>query len=408
VRRVLWAVLGLVLVPPLLLALVLACVFLYGWSRDEAAGFDEALAERVSLSEPAPLVPGPGLPADLDLGPANNNLDAVDFAGRTFLAVRTARFHWASDDARLHVLSSADRRRWRHEATFDLERRDLREPRFLVLGDRLLFYFFEAADAATGFAPISIRASERRPDGSWTDSRPIFEPGHVVWRAKVRRGQAWMSVYDGRALYESLGKAGGTRLLRSEDGLHWTSVSGEESPIDAPGTSECAFELDAEGNLVALVRVEARGSLVCTAPAERLERWDCEPTPYRHDSPVLFWHEGPRGPELYAIARRSLGGPLDRGQRWLPDTAELLWYQLRYWWTRKRTTLYRVLPAERRTVPVVDLPSAGDTAFAAVLEDAPGRYWVANYSSDPDGPDWPWMAGQMGATGVYALELTIR
>ncbi len=383
--------------------LLVASLLVYGVTRNAPAEFDGDLAARIKLTPPVPLVPGPGLPPDLHLGPSNNNLDVVQFNGRFFLAFRTARFHFASDDARMVILSSADRQRWTHEATFDLERRDEREPRFLVLNGRLLFYFFEAEDNPRGFAPISIRAAERASDGTWSASRPIFEFGHVVWRAKVRGGRAYMSAYRGRRLYDDLGTAGATRLLTSEDGFEWKSISGEESPVPFPGASECDFEFDAAGNLVALVRVEARGALVCTAPAGRLEKWDCTPTPYRHDSPLLFRH----GHDFYAIARRSLGGPLDTGQRWLPERLETLWYQLRYWVTRKRTALYRVLPEERRTVPVLDLPSRGDTAFAGMVPLGDGRYWVVNYSSDLDGPDWPWVGGQFTGSRIYAMELTL-
>lgn len=384
------------------IALVGGCV-LYGVTRDEPYVFDEALAARVTLSPPTALVPGPGLPPDLALGASNNNLDVIEAGGRTFLGFRTAPHHFASDDARLVILSSPDRKGWTKEAEFDLDRRDLREPRFLAIGDRLLFYFFEAEDRATGFAPVAMRVSERAPDGSWSESRAVFEPGFVPWRAKVRSGRVWLCGYDGRGLYDALGEKGATRLLVSDDGLTWTSISGDRSPTGAPGSSECDFDFDDAGNLVAIVRVEARGALVCTAPAARLERWDCAPTPHRHDSPLLF-RDGDR---FFAIARRNLGGALDRGESVLPERVATLLEQLRYWVTRKRTTLYEILPAERRTVPVLDFPSKGDTAFAGIVPLGDGRYWVANYSSDLEGPDWPWLGGQLTGSRIYGFELAL-
>ncbi len=398
-RRLATLVAAIVLAP----AVFVAAVFVYAVTREVPVSFDPSLAGQVHLSAPTALAPGPGLPPDLKLGPSNNNLDVIRFAGRYFLAWRTARFHFASDDARMVIVSSTDRERWTHEASFDLDRRDLREPRFLDLNGRLFFYFFEAEDNPRGFTPLSMRAAERRGDGTWTESRPIFEPGHVVWRAKVRNGRAYMCSYRGDRLYDDLGVAGKPRLLTSTDGYNWESISGDTSPVPYPGASECDFEFDDQGNLVALVRVEARGALVCTAPATRLQRWDCTPTPYRHDSPLLFRH----GNTFYAIARRNLAGPLDTGQRWLPDTAELLWYQLRYWFSRKRTTLYRVIPEEQRTVPVLDFPSRGDTAFAAAAPLDDGSYWVANYSSDLDGPDYPWVLGQLTGSRIYGFELKL-
>jgi len=387
----------------LLVPASLAMVFVYAVTRDVAVPFDAEWARQVRLSPPTELVPGSRLPPSLRVDESNNNLDVIHFAGRYFLAWRSAPHHFATDAARLLIVSSPDREEWVHEATFDLDRRDLREPRFLELDGRLLFYFFEAEDDPRGFTPISMRAAERRGDGTWTPSRPIFEPGHVVWRAKVRNGVAYMCAYRGDGLYSNLGVAGKPRLLVSEDGYQWRSLSGEASPVDHPGASECDFEFDAAGNLVALVRVEARGALLCTAPAQRLDRWDCELTPYRHDSPLLFRH----GDVFYAIARRNLAGPLDTGQSWLWDPIELLWYQLRYWFSRKRTTLYRIVPDEHRSVPVIDFPSRGDTAFAGIVPLEGGRFWVANYSSAINGPDYPWVAGQLTGSRIYSFEIDL-
>lgn len=396
---------ALLLVAAVLSPLVFgALLFGHGWLRDVPDPRFASGAVPFEISAMSPLVPGPGLPADLAVDDANNNLDIARYGDRFFLGFRTAPHHWATDSARIHIVSSADRESWTHEATFDLDGRDLREPRFLVLGDRLLFYFFEAEDSASGFAPLSIRASERGSDGTWSESRAIFEPGYVVWRAKVRAGRAWMSVYRGSELYEESGGVQRTRLLTSEDGLNWTSVSGEASPISVGGTSECAFEIDDQGNLVAVVRIEARGSIVCTAPAERLERWDCTESAYRHDSPILFREGG----QVYALARRSLGGPMERGPGWWPDRVRFLWAQLRYWFTRKRTTLYEVDAEQRRMVPLIDLPSRGDTAFAGVVRLDDGSWWGANYTSPLDGIDPPWVVGQSRPTHIVSFDLKPR
>lgn len=408
VRWVRWIVLGvalLVLVPVGLVGGIVA----WGWTANEPHAFDLERAGGLRLGSPIQVVPGPGMPAGLDLGAANNNLDWTRHAGRVYLAFRTAPRHWASDEARMVVLSTPEHgafepdARWDHEALFDLADRDLREPRFLAIGDRLLFYFFEADSQPGIFAPNSIRVSEREGLGQWSESRPIFEPGHVVWRTKWRHGVAWMSVYDGRELYERRGRARSVRLLRSTNGIDWESVSGAESPVPQPGGGECAFEFDEEGNLVALVRVEPRGALVCTAPKDRLERWDCEPTPLRHDSPLLVRHED----RFFAIARRSFGGPVERMPAWLPEDTRLVLDQLRFWWTRLRTTVYEVVPESRRIVPLQDLPSRGDTAFASAIDLGNGRFAVANYSSPLEEPDWPWAVGQNVETRIYSLMLDL-
>ena len=84
-----------------------------------------------------------------------------------------------------------------------------------------------------------------------------------------------------------------------------------------------------------------------------------------------------------------------------------LWEQLRYWTTRKRTTLYEILPAERRTVPILDFRLGETQAFAGAVPLGDQRYWIANYSSDLDGPDWPWVGGQLTGSRIYTFELTL-
>ncbi len=384
-------------------------IVLVGWTADEPHGWDLERARGIGVGSPHATVPGPGLPAGLALGAANNNLDWIRHGERVYLAFRTAPRHWASDEARLIVLSAPlgseqqAQAQWSREVVFDLQDRDLREPRFLTVGERLLFYFFEADSQPGIFSPNSIRVSEMQARGQWSDSRPIFAPGHVVWRTKWRRGAAWMSVYDGRELYEQRGRARSVRLLRSTNGIDWSSVSGEESPVPQAGGGECAFEFDEQGNLVALVRVEPRGALVCTAPADRLQTWDCNPTPFRHDSPLLVRH----GDRFFAIARRSLGGTVERMPSWLPNDTRLILDQLRFWWTRLRTTVYEVLPEERRIVPLLDLPSRGDTAFASAIDLGDGRFAIANYSSPIEGRDWPWAVGQNVETRIYSLTLEL-
>jgi hypothetical protein len=248
-----------------------------------------------------------------------------------------------------------------------------------------------------------IRMTRRTPEG-WRPSVRIFEEGHLVWRVLEHEGRAWMSVYHGAGLYEDLGRGGSVRLIVSDDGRNFTSISGAESPIDFPGASECAFAFDGRGGLVALVRVESYGALVCTAPAGRLERWDCTPTRERHDSPLLLRE----GDAYWAVARRSLGGAFAPEAGGRPGGVRLWWSMLRYSATRKRTTLYRILPEERRSVPVLDLPSRGDTAFASSVPLGPGRHWLVNYTSPLDGPDLPWIAGQLAGSVVVGLELELR
>jgi hypothetical protein len=54
----------------------------------------------------------------------------------------------------------------------------------------------------------------------------------------------------------------------------------------------------------------------------------------------------------------------------------------------------------------LDLPSRGDTCFPSKLDvAAPDRVVIYDYSSDIEGPELPWSAGQRRETYVYRHEL---
>lgn len=377
-------------------ALLVCLPVLWFAIQREPVAFDVATAARITCSAPNALVPGPGLPQGLDILAANNNLDLARFAGRFFLAFRTSRTHFASAHDRIEVLSSTDRRKWQYEATFAVADSGLREPRFLVFQDKLFLYFFSSGTHPLKFEPKHIHASERLSDAAWADEKRVFGPGYVPWRVRARDGRAYMSVYNGEGLYTTEDRAGDLRLLVSDDGYAWAPIS-DKPQVDAVGAEEGEFDFDDEGNLVATVRLETGGSLVCTAPKDDLTTWQTQFGPDKYDSAFMFRHGG----QFYVVARRNVAGSFDRGADFLPPRLRRAYYLVRYSLTRKRTCLYRVDVAEKRLVPVLDFPSKGDTAFAGIVPLDEHSYYMANYSSPIKGPDWPWLFGQILPTRIY-------
>lgn len=369
--------------------------------QGEAPGFDKAAAQGIAYTPLKQIVPGPGLPADLEVMRSNNNLDVVRYGARWYLAFRTAPTHFASTKTRLVVLSSEDRSRWRKETEFQLMQSDLREPRFLVYKGKLFLYFFRGGSNPLEFAPQSIYATERTGDGTWTKPRAIFKPGYVVWRAKAHGGTAYMSVYYGAGIYTTKARAGEVRLLTSTDGYAWTPISDQPQVTEA-GAEEAEFAFDDAGNLVATVRLEVQGALVCTASKDDLATWDRKFTPYKYDSALMFRH----GEEFYVIARRNVAGAFNRRTVFLPMPLQRAWYLLRYSLTRKRTALYKVDVAAKRLTPLFDFPSKGDTAYAGIVPLDRHSYYVVNYSSPLGGPDWPWLGGQIAGSNLYECVLT--
>ncbi|MCC7076089.1 MAG: hypothetical protein IT198_03100 [Acidimicrobiia bacterium] len=364
----------------------------------------------IRVSEPRKVIPGPGLPDDVKVMRANNNLDLVEHAGRLHLAFRTAIFHFASPRTRMYVLASDDGgHTWTRELTVD-RGRDVREPRLLSWNGRLFFYFFEAGTNPFTFQPGRVFASERADGGSWSDPVAISDAGCVAWRTKTIDGVPYMTRYrGGEHIYRVGGGRIGIELLTTEDGFDWQPVDPETPVVYTGGGSETDFEFAPDGRLIAVSRNELGdatgwGSLVCEAPADAISTWRCVNDPRKFDSLLMFR----QGDDVYMLARRQVasGGRYDLGRRRLPGPIQHLLYEAAYWVTPKRSALWHVDTDALRVEWVLDLPSRGDTAFPAVVRRSPTELVVYDYSSPLTGPDVPWLMGQLGPTHIYETVLT--
>ncbi len=355
------------------------------------------------------VVPSEGLPAALERGLAHNNLDAVRHAdGRVYLAWRSAADHFAHPDTEVHVASSEDERIWRHEATFTMGR-DLREPRLLSFAGRLTLFVSRLSGAPYSWGPEGVSRAEKGASG-WGELEPFLEAGTIAWRTRVEQGRAFMTAYaDAREVYRFDTRPMRVMLLASDDGRRWEPVS---RAVYQGGGSEADFAAAPDGRLYAVIRNEAGdghgfGSLVCHAAAGAWGAWQCRADARKFDSPRMFWHDG----EAYLIARRNLTETGAYGVAGGAGMFASVRNQLAYIREAKRCALWRYVQGEDRVAFVMDLPSRGDTCFAAVVPTGdPRELAVYDYSSALDGPDWPWAAGQRRPTVIYRhlLRFTLR
>ena len=342
------------------LAAALVAAASLGAARAGAAG--------VRVGPPLWVVPE-RVPAEVARQASNNNVAVALFRGRLYMAYRSGPHHFASKEAALHVLSSADEgASWRHERTLRLGR-DVREPSLVPWKGRLLLYYVVLGASATAYEPGAVWKTELGEGGVWSEPREGARPGDVVWEVKARRGRLWRSVWSG-ARY-------GLRVPRVE----------------------LRFESSEDGDATGF------GSHLVSAPAGEPGAWafPAASSPLRYDSPRLF----EQGGELYLLARRDPTGPYERGWTRLPMPLRRLAYMIRYWLTPKRTALYRLDRAKREVVHLADLPSAGDTAFPAVVRLGPRTWLAANYTSPLDAPGASWLRGQTSrrGTGIYLVRL---
>ena len=374
------------------------------------AGSEPCTDFAVILGAPFQVVPGAGLPAEVVLRQANNNLDVVRHEGRVYLAFRTAPTHFASPDTAIYVVSSIDQQTWDFEARFT-KATDLREPRLLSFDDRLFLYFAVLGSDPTKFEPQGMMLSEYQGPGSWSTPEWFYLEGFIPWRARVEDGIPYLVAYvGGEGIYEPGGKPLEVHWLATKDGRAFTPVIPGKPAVLVGGTSETDFAFLDDGSLIAVGRNEAGdargfGSRICRATAEDLGNWSCLADPKKYDSPLLFRQGG----AVYLVARRNVTetGDYDLGLDELPLSEQWVRYEADYSSRPKRCALWKVDPETRRIEFVLDLPSRGDTCFPALLREGQGTVEIYNYSSALDGGDVSWFEGQLNPTMILRTTLTL-
>jgi hypothetical protein len=361
---------------------------------------------RPELVETAQVIPGPGLPDAAVAQESNNNLDVIRHSdGRLYLAWRTGPDHFASAQTRLHVVSKEEGQDWRFEATFARET-DLREPRWLSLGDELFLYLAELGSDSAGFVPKGMLYSRRDAQGKWGELTSFYREGFIPWRAKIERGTAYLVAYEGgENIYRFNGLPLSIELLTTTDGVTFEPAGSDSPVVLTGGGSETDFVLTDDGDLLAVVRNEAGdetgwGSKICRASRGNISAWTCVHDPKKYDSPAMFWYDG----EAYLVARRNVtpDGRYDLGHRDERAGVQSVRYQLDYINHRKRCALWRYVQDEDRIAFMMDLPSRGDTCFPAVVpHTSVGDFAIYNYSSPIDGEDFVWRDGQRNPTFIY-------
>jgi hypothetical protein len=412
---------------PVISALFFACVLSCSWGArdkddDSAAVFeddtesvddtapaaDDTIAEPPHVSHPLPVVPSNGLPPEVVLLPANNNLDVTWYDDRAYLAFRTAPSHFASAEARIYVVSSDDQETWDFEAVFQ-ENRDMREPRLLAWDGRLFLYFAVLGANPLDFEPGGMMVTEYNGPGDWAAPELFYGEGFIPWRTKVIDGVPYMLTYiGGENLYDFTGEPVKVHWLTSGDGHSWIPVVPEQPVVLEGGCSETDFVFQDDGTLIAVCRNEAGdetgwGSKICRAEADDLGSWQCNADPKKYDSPLLFRHED----GIYLIGRRNVtpSGNFDLGLNGLSQEMRAILYSAYYWFFPKRCSLWRIDPEALTASFVQDFPSRGDTCFPGLLDYGDGSYEVYNYTSPLDGPDVYWLQGQLGFTMIYRTTL---
>ncbi len=360
------------------------------------------------------VVPSDGLPEEVVVQDANNNLDVIDVDGEIVMAWRTAPSHFASAETVLYVVSSYNEEEWHYETEIHLGT-DLREPRFAWFEDarELYLYFAVLGTSPTAFEPQGTMYVVRDHEGRWSEPAWLRKDDFIPWRISHEKRQPQLMGYTGGG--EIYAPEDGLpeleiEWLTSSDGLSWEPIVEDLPVVHTGGASEADFTYQDGGDLLVIARNEAGdsfgfGSLICTAEKDNLAAWTCAHDLKKYDSPLLFDRAG----RYWLIARRNMTetGAYDLEMNDLSHEDQALQYEAAYWGEPKRCSLWQVFPEDLVVLHTLDFPSKGDTCFPSAIDRGDGHYTVYNYSSDVDGDDLPWNQGQVQPTFIYKQELYV-
>jgi hypothetical protein len=377
-------------------------------SKENTVDSKESSVE-VSFSDLAVVVPSDGLPSYVKVLTSNNNLDVIVFQGRVFLAFRTAPSHFASDKTKLYIVSSEDEKTWKYEGEFFLGR-DLREPRFLAIKDKLFIYFAVLGKDPLKFEPGFTLFSLYQNNG-WSEPSSFPIPTFIPWRIKSFGDYAVMFGYAGGESVYNPTQAEKVKvyMLKTSDGVNWEPFWKNKEVIMEGGCSETDGEFDDNGDLYLVCRNELGdefgfGSKICLAKKGNLDELICKADKRKFDSPLLFKYKS----YIFLIARRNLS---DNG---FYDIAEegshfdrYLKNQIEYWNKPKRCSVWLIKKEDLTVEFLYDLPSKGDTCFPSIFfRNEIIRLY--NYTSDINGPDISWQQGQLLPTFIVSGNLIIK
>lgn len=339
------------------------------------------------LQDARVLVPGVGVAQhDCRAGVCqhNENTDLVRYRGALYLVHRTAESQVLGPNSSLRISRSTDGgASWTLQAVIPaLEGRDLRDPHFYEVNGELFIKaitrlpYTSFRDAGT--ASISV-ATHSADGASWAPLQAIGPTGWSFWRPRQHAGTWYSAAYaDGDQ---------SVSLFSSADGLNWAKGA-DLYTVSADTPLETELMFTAQG-LLALVRMDGtdqellgtKGRLrtkVCRAQAPYAV-FDCseEIGDQRLDGPLALSWNG----RLFVVARKHLGAE-----------------------GRKRTSIFELLgnpdAGPLQAVERLELPSAGDTAYAGGVMLDGNRILLSWYSSDRKrDPDW--VLGQLSGSDIW-------
>ena len=311
-------------------------------------------------------------------GRHNAFTDLVRFKGSFYLAFRSCPDgHMVHPTSSIVILSSADTKRWKKVHQFSVEKRDTRDPHFLVFKGKLFVYTGTWYSGETSLKSEDYDLNKHLGYAAWSGdgvnwNSPIMLEGtfgHYIWRANTFDGKAYLC--GRRKKNFAVAPRGETSIvesamLESGDGLTWrTRALFQETHGD-----ETAFQFEADGNIIAVGR-RGRDKAQLLKSKPPYIQWQRKELDRYIGGPLLArW-----GGRYVVGGRKTIGG---KGPR-----TSMCWL------------------VNDQLHEFAELPSGGDNSYPGFVEISPNRAVMSWYSSHEKD------ANDKTITAIYMADLEI-
>lgn len=274
--------------------------------------------------------------------PYNSFTDLIRFRRKWYCVFREGTGH-VSSHGTIRVLCSTNTVTWQSVAHLTLANADLRDPKICVTPDRRLMLTTAAAHPKSSRVHHQTMAWFSRDGVSWNGPNPIGDPNFWLWRVTWHKGIAYSVGYD-------TGRRHRVRLYRSNDGLKFKKWVDPLFDKGFPNEATLLFLPD-DTALCVLRRDGEPGSAQLGEAAPPYRQWHWRDLGIRLGGPDMI--RLPKG-QIVVAARTYRPAP--------------------------HTTLLGLDPETAKLIPLLTLPSGGDTSYPGLVWHG-GKLWVSYYSS---------------------------
>ncbi len=311
-------------------------------------------------------------------GQHNAFTDLVRFKDNFYLTFRSCPDgHMVHPTSSIIILSSIDTNQWEQVHQFNIEKRDTRDPHFLVFNGRLFVYTGTWYSGETSLKYEDYDLNKHLGYSAWSEDglkwhSPIMLEGtfgHYIWRANTFEGKAYLCCRRKKHFAVAPRGEGSiveSAMLESEDGLIWHT----RALFQEVNGDETAFQFERDGSIVAIGR-RGRDKAQLLKSKPPYKQWQREDLDRYIGGPLLV-----RWGDHYVVGgRKTVGG---NG----PKTS-MCWLM------------------NDQLHEFAELPSGGDNSYPGFVEISPSRAvmsWYSSHEKDADGKT---------ITAIYMADLEI-